>query len=411
MTHLIDPAKLAKLAHTAIHVGLELKPGQELLIAAPLEAAPLVRLVTAEAYKAGASSVTTFYGDEEAALLRFQHGHDASFDHATGWLFKGMAEAYKSGAARLSIVGGNPFLLNGQDPSRVMRLNKARSIAAKPAMEYITAFTIPWSIVAYPTRAWATTMFPDETPDTAVTKLAEAIFATSRVLSDDPVAEWKAHSANLATRRDWLNGKNFHALRFTGPETDLTVGLAEHHKWQGGASTTRQGGTCNANIPTEEVYTTPHAARVNGTVRSTKPLSCNGTLIEDIRVTFKDGKIIEASAARGEDVFRKLIQTDEGAARLGEVALVPHSSPISQSGLTFFETLFDENAACHIALGQCYTECFTKADLTEDEAAALGGNQSLIHVDWMIGSGAVDVQGIHADGRTEPVMRNGEWAF
>lgn len=413
MTHatpLIDPAKLAKLAHTAVHVGVGLKAGQELIIAAPLESAPLVRLITAEAYKAGASIVTTFYADAEATLLRFQHGHESSFDATTGWLFNGMAEAYKSGAARLSIVGDNPFLLNGQDATRVMRANKARSIAAKPAMEYITSLAIPWSIVAYPTKAWAKAMFPTDDEATAVHKLAEAIFATSRVNGDNPAADWAAHSANLATRRDWLNTKNFSALHFTGPDTDLTVGLADNHKWQGGASVTRQGGTCNANIPTEEVFTTPHAHRVNGHVRSTKPLSCNGTLIEDIRVTFVDGRITQASAAKGEDVFQKLIATDAGAARLGEVALVPHSSPISQSGLVFYETLFDENAACHIALGQCYTECFTVPDLSEDEAAKRGGNQSLIHVDWMIGSAHINIDGLHADGTAEPVMRNGEWA-
>lgn len=407
----IDPAKLAKLAYTAVHVGVELKPGQELIIAAPLESAPLVRLITAEAYKAGASVVTTFYADEETALMRFKHGHDASFDAATTWLYNGMTEAYKAGAARLSIVGDNPFLLSGQDPSRIMRLNKARSIAAKPAMEYITNLAIPWSIVAYPTKAWANIMFPTDDEATAVHKLAEAIFATSRVTGADPVADWQTHSANLATRRDWLNAKNFHALRFTGPDTDLTVGLADGHKWQGGASITRLGGTCNANIPTEEVFTTPHCRRVDGSVRSTKPLSCNGTLIEDIRVTFKDGKIIQASAAKGEEVLLKLLATDEGASRIGEIALVPHSSPISQSGLVFYETLFDENAASHMAVGQCYTECFTDANLTEDEAAERGGNQSLIHVDWMIGSGQVNVEGLHADGTSEAVMRGGEWAF
>ncbi len=410
-TPVIDPAKLAKLAYTAVHVGVELKPGQELIIAAPLESAPLVRLITAEAYKAGASIVTTFYADEETALLRFKHGHDASFDAAAGWLYNGMAEAYKSGAARLSIVGDDPFLLNGQDSSRVMRLNKARSIAGKPAMEYITNLSIPWSIVAYPTKAWAKVMFPTDDEATAIHKLAEAIFATSRVNGDDPAADWKAHSANLATRRDWLNAKNFHALHFTGPDTNLTVGLADGHKWQGGVSTTRLGGTCNANIPTEEVFTTPHSHRVDGHVRSTKPLSCNGTLIEDIRVTFKDGKIIQSSASKGEDVLQKLLATDEGASRIGEIALVPHSSPISQSGLVFYETLFDENAASHMAVGQCYTECFVNANLTEDEAAARGGNQSLIHVDWMIGSAHINVDGLHADGTTEPVMRGGEWAF
>lgn len=410
ISHLIDPTKLAKLARATIHVGLELKPGQELLIAAPLEAAPMVRLVTAAAYKAGASSVQCFYSDEQTTLSRYENGTDAAFDYAPAWLFEGMAAAYKNGAARLSIVGENPFLLSAQNPALIARLSKARSIAAKPAMQYITDFSIPWCVAAYPTQSWAKAMFPDDAPEVALHKLAEAVFTTSRITGDDPVADWQAHSANLATRRDWLNSKNFSSLHFKGPGTDLVVGLADGHKWQGGASQTKLGGTCNANMPTEEVYTTPHATRVNGTATSTKPLSYNGTLIEGIRVRFENGTIVEASASKGEEVFKNLLATDAGASRLGEVALVPHSSPISQSGLVFFETLFDENAACHIALGQCYTECFKDRNLTDAEVKARGGNSSLVHVDWMIGSGEVDVDGVHADGTTDPVFRAGEWA-
>ncbi|RUX02989.1 aminopeptidase, partial [Mesorhizobium sp. M8A.F.Ca.ET.023.01.1.1] len=228
---------------------------------------------------------------------------------------------------------------------------------------------------------------------------------------EDPIANWKAHNAALRGRTEWLNGHDFHALHFTGPGTDLTVGLADGHEWMGGASTAKNGVTCNPNIPTEEVFTTPHARRVEGHVSSTKPLSYQGTLIDDISVRFEGGRIVEAKASKGEDVLKKVLDTDEGARRLGEVALVPHSSPISASGLLFFNTLFDENAACHIALGQCYSKCFVDgASLSQDEIGARGGNKSFIHIDWMIGSDKIDIDGIAKDGSRVPVMRKGEWA-
>ncbi|OYY59453.1 MAG: aminopeptidase, partial [Rhizobiales bacterium 35-66-30] len=228
---------------------------------------------------------------------------------------------------------------------------------------------------------------------------------------DDPVAAWSAHNAALRTRTEWLNGQRFAALHYSGPGTDLTIGLADGHEWQGGASTAKNGVTCNANIPTEEVFTTPHARRVEGHVSSTKPLSYQGTLIDEIQVRFEAGRIVEAKAARGEEVLNKVLDTDEGARRLGEVALVPHSSPISKSGLLFFNTLFDENAACHIALGQCYSKCFLDgANLSPEQIAAQGGNKSLIHIDWMIGSDRIDIDGITADGARVPVFRKGEWA-
>jgi aminopeptidase len=228
---------------------------------------------------------------------------------------------------------------------------------------------------------------------------------------DDPVGAWAAHNAALRTRTRFLNGKAYSALHFKGPGTDLTVGLADGHEWHGGASTAKNGITCNPNIPTEEVFTTPHALRVEGHVSSTKPLSHQGTLIDNISVRFDGGRIVEAKASRGEEVLNKVLDTDEGARRLGEVALVPHSSPISQSGLLFYNTLFDENAASHIALGQCYSKCFIDgAKLTPEQIAAQGGNSSLIHIDWMIGSDKIDVDGVNADGSREPVMRGGEWA-
>lgn len=278
-------------------------------------------------------------------------------------------------------------------------------------MEKIAGFDINWNIVSYPTPAWAALVFPDLPVVEAMRALADAIFAVSRVDNDDPVAAWADHNRQLKKRSTWLNDERFSALHFTGPGTDLTIGLADDHEWHGGASVAKNGITCNPNIPTEEVFTTPHAHRVEGYVCSTKPLSHQGTLIDGISVKFEKGRVVEAHATKGEAVLNELLDTDEGARRLGEVALVPHSSPISASGLLFYNTLFDENAACHIALGQCYSKCFRNGgSLSAEEIAARGGNRSLIHVDWMIGSGNIDIDGIRADGSRVPVFRKGEWA-
>ncbi|WP_029356222.1 aminopeptidase [Bosea sp. 117] len=402
--------RLDRLGQVAVHVGLGLVSGQELVITASIEALPLVRRITEHAYKAGASLVTTLFADDETTLMRFRYAPEDSFDRATGWLYEGMATAFRNGAARLAISGDNPSLLAHEDPDRVSRANRARSQAYMPALSLIAGFDINWTIVSYAAPAWAKAMFPEDPEDIAVAKLWHAIFAASRVDTPDPVAAWREHNAALNARTRQLNGRRYAALRFTGPGTDLTVGLADDHEWAGGASTAKNGIVCNANIPTEEVFTTPHKLRVDGVVASTKPLSYQGTLIEDIAVRFEAGRIVEAKARTGLDVLRKVLDTDEGSRRLGEVALVPHSSPISKSGLLFFNTLYDENAASHIALGQSYSKCFVNgASLTPEELAARGANSSLIHIDWMIGSGAVDVDGITAAGAAEPVMRKGEW--
>lgn len=407
----IDPVKLEKLAEVAVKVGLQLQKDQDLVITAPLAALPLVRLLTKHAYLAGSGLVTTFYSDEETTLARYRHASDANFDRASGWLYEGMAKAYANGAARLAIAGDNPMLLANEDPAKVARANKANSTAYKPALEKISNFDINWNIISYPNPSWAKQVFPDLPEDEAVRKLADAIFAASRVDLADPVAAWAEHNANLAKRSKWLNGERFASLHFTGPGTDVTIGLADGHEWHGGASTAKNGVTCNPNIPTEEVFTTPHALRVDGHVSSTKPLSHQGTLIDDIQVKFEGGRIVEAKASKGEAVLNKVLDTDEGARRLGEVALVPHSSPISASGILFYNTLFDENASCHIALGQCYSKCFIDgASLTPEQIKAQGGNSSLIHIDWMIGSDKVDIDGIKPDGSKVPVMRRGEWA-
>jgi aminopeptidase len=401
---------LDRLAEVAVRVGLGLKAGQELVITAPLEAVPLARRITEHAYRAGASLVTTFYSDEEATLMRYRHGRRESFDTASAWLFEGMAAAYRNGAARLAIVGEDPSLLAGEDPDKVSRANRARSQAYMPALNLIAGFDINWTIVSAATPSWAKAVFPGDPEDTAVAKLWSAIFSASRVDTPDPIAAWEAHNANLQARTRMLNGKNYAALHFRGPGTNLRVGLADGHEWNGGSTAAKNGLVCNANIPTEEVFTTPHKDRVDGTVTSTKPLSYNGTLIQDIQVRFEGGRIVESRARTGESVLGKVLDTDEGARRLGEVALVPFSSPISRSGLLFFNTLFDENASSHIALGQAYSKCIRGGgQMSEDELSARGSNRSLIHIDWMIGSDQVDVDGVTADGRAEPLMRGGEW--
>ena len=401
---------LDRLAEVAVRVGLGLKPGQELVLTAPLDAVALVRRITEHAYKAGASLVTTIFSDEESTLMRFRHGRDEGFDTAPAWLYEGMAEAYKTGAARLAIVGEDPSLLAKEDPEKVSRANRARSKAYMPALNMIAGFDINWTIVSAATPAWAKTVFPDDTDEVALAKLWQAIFSASRVDTPDPIAAWEKHNAALQTRTRMLNEKNYAALHFRGPGTDLRVGLADGHEWNGGSTTAKNGLVCNANIPTEEVFTTPHKDRVDGTVTSTKPLSYNGTLIQDIQVRFEGGRIVESKARTGEAVLNKVLDTDEGARRLGEVALVPYSSPISQSGLLFFNTLFDENASSHIALGQAYSKCIRGGGaMSEDELTSRGSNKSLIHIDWMIGSDQVDVDGITQDGRAEPLMRGGEW--
>jgi len=408
----IDPVKLDRLAEVAVRTGVNLGEGQELVITAPIEALPLVRRIVVHAYKAGASLVTPIFSDGEITRARYEHGADAGFDTAPAWLFEGMGAAFKAGAARMAITGDDPMLLAEQDPEKVARVGKATSIAAKPAMGPIVGFAVNWNIVAYPGAGWAAKVFPDLEVEEAQARLMDAIYDASRIGGDDPVKNWAEHTLELKKRVKWLNERKFEALQYSGPGTDLRLGLAEGHIWKGGASPARNGIICQPNIPTEEVFTCPHAYKVDGTVAATKPLAHQGSVIEDIAVRFEAGRIVEATASKGQDVLRALLQTDDGASRIGEVALVPHSSPISQSGVLFYNTLFDENASCHIALGQCYADTIAGgSEFSPEELQQKGGNQSIIHVDWMMGSDAVDIDGITPTGEVVPVMRGGEWAF
>ncbi|MBU2360927.1 MAG: aminopeptidase [Alphaproteobacteria bacterium] len=412
MSDHLDPEKLDRLAEVAVRTGVNLQQGQDLIITANMSALPLVQRIAVHAYKAGAGLVLPFFTDDAITLARYENAEDASFDRAADWFYEGLGKAYKGGAARMAITGDDPMLLAEQDPAKVARASKAVSIAAKPAMNPIVGFEVNWNIVAFPGAAWAARVFPDLPVDQAQGKLLDAIYDASRLGGDDPVANWADHTSELKKRVKWLNDQNFEALQYTGPGTDLRLGLAEGHIWKGGASPALNGVVCQPNIPTEEVFTCPHAYKVDGTVAATKPLAYQGTVIRDIAVRFEAGKIVEATASTGEAVFRDLLAVDDGSSRIGEVALVPHSSPISQSGTLFYNTLFDENASCHIALGQCYADTIQGgSSLEPEELKQKGGNQSLVHVDWMMGSDAVDIDGITRTGETVPVMRRGEWAF
>ena len=410
MDNIIDRDKIEKLAYLSIKRGVNLQKKQNLLITAPYESISLVRKIVEYAYKEGAGIVTPLFTDADITLSRFKFATNESFDVAADWLYNGMGEAFDNNTARMAIAGDDPMLLADMDPDKVSRANKANAIAYKPARERITEFKINWNIISWPGKAWAKRVFPNVNEDEAIKKLGDAIFDASRVSSDDPVAEWDTHNKNLREKTNWLNSMNFASLHYDGPGTSLEVGLADDHEWMGGASESQNGIICNPNIPSEEVFTTPHALKVYGKVCSTKPLSYQGTLIEDIQVEFKDGKITNAKSSKGENVLLKVLDSDEGSRRLGEVALVPNSSPISQSGITFFNTLFDENAASHIALGQCYSKCFrSKKNLTPDEIKSRGGNSSMIHIDWMIGSGKIDVSGKDQNGNIVPIFKQGEW--
>ncbi len=403
--------QLDTYADLIVKVGLNLRAGQRLCVRAPLEAAPLVRRVAAHAYRAGSPLVDVIWSDPELQLIRFQDAPPDSFQTVADWPVKAGLEYVGNGHALLSITGVDPDLLRDVDPQAIAAQRSAEGRAMLPVSRLVSADAINWCVVGYATPGWAARVFPGLPAEQQVDKLWEAIFRTVRLDAADPIAAWERHSADLLDRSAYLNGKQYDALRFTGPGTDLTVGLPRNHRWIGGAAPTAVGITNIANIPTEEVFTAPHRLRVNGTVRATLPLNYSGNLIENFSLTFRDGRVVDLTAEKGEALLRAQIAIDEGAAMLGEVALVPHSSPISRSGILFLNTLFDENASSHIALGRAYQNCIVGGEgLDEEGFARLGGNSSATHLDFMIGSAAVDVDGLAADGTAEAVMRGGEWA-
>ncbi|WP_309570433.1 aminopeptidase [Deinococcus sp.] len=404
--------KLRNYARLAVQVGLGVKPGQRVLVQAPVDTAPLARLVVREAYAAGASFVDVRWDDDDVMLARFELAPDGTFETLSQWRVDAELETANAGGAVIAIRATDPNLLGKVDQARVATYQKALATYRRPYSQQVMTNRLNWNLISAPIPAWATLMFPDASAETAVEQQWDAIFAATRADQPNPVAAWQEHLAHLKRRRDTLTGKQYHALHFTGGDTDLTVGLADGHSWGGGAADTPGGITFTANIPTEEVWTAPHRGRVDGVVVSTKPLSYQGVLIDGIRIQFKGGRITNASATQGQDALTRMIATDEGSHRLGEVALVPASSPISRSGLFFFNTLYDENAASHIAIGSAYRfNVQGGVDMTLDDFLAAGGNDSLTHVDWMIGSAQMDVDGVARDGKREPVMRAGEFVI
>jgi aminopeptidase len=409
--------QLERYGDLAVRVALNLQPGQRLLIIGPLmnggvslEAAPLVRHIAASAYRAGAELVEAIWGDEALQLVRFKNAGNGTFGQFSAWLPKALAEHAEAGNAVLSIYANDPDLLQHESTDLAGALQQATSRSMIPFRELISRNQTNWSVIATAGAAWAAKVFPEASADQRFSQLRDTIERLCRLDRPDPVAAWQQHIAALAARSDHLNRKRLTALRFSGPGTDLTVGLPAAHVWVSGASTSRNNIRFVANLPTEEVFTIADRHRVSGTVRATKPLSYSGTLIEDFSLRFEDGRVVDVKARRGESVLRQLVDTDAAAGRLGEVALVPHSSPIAQSGRLFYSTLFDENAASHVALGTAYKFTLEGADtMTDEQFEQAGGNRSAIHVDFMIGSGELDVDGIAAGGGTEPLMRRGEW--
>ena len=404
---------LQKYADLAVHVGVNLQPGQRLFLGynTPLEAAPLVRAITATAYQTGARLVEVLWRDEELLRLQFKYGPRESFSEYPRWRALAGLEFAERGDARLQIGGEDPDLFQGQDPELVSTLQRTTLEALRPVSEYIMRSAQNWCVLAVPGPAWAAKVFPNLPPEEQQARLWDVIFDICRVNTPDPVTAWQSHIAGLLARSRSLNEKRYAALHFRGPGTDLTVGLPEDHLWNSAQAVSTSGITFTPNIPTEEVFTLPHRERVDGVVAATLPLSYAGTLIEGIRLVFKQGKVVEVGASSGEAVLRQVLAADEGATRLGEVALVPQSSPIAQQGRLFYRTLFDENAASHIALGSAYKLSLSGGPaLSDEDFTAAGGNRSVVHLDFMIGSGAIDVDGLWADGAHEPLMRCGEWA-
>ncbi len=397
---------------------MNLRPGQRLLVRAPspygvaFEHAPLVHCIAEAAYKAGACFVDVLWGDEKMELIRFAGAPRDSFAEFPKWKLAAPLDYAERGDAILTISATDPDLLAGQDPELVNVFQDTVWKEMHPYLQHGTNNTMNWCVISAARPSWAKKMFPKLDEEKAVAKLWKTIFQMCRVDQDDPVAAWQEHIRRLQTRSKYLSQKQYTALKYSAPGTDLTLGLPKGHHWASAREAAKNGIEFTANIPTEETFTMGDRARAEGIVRSTKTLNYGGTLIEDIVVRFENGRVAEAHASKNESALRKMIATDEGASRLGEIALVPHSSPISKSGLTFHNTLYDENASSHLALGRAYKFNYVGGlELSDEEFYAVGGNQSLIHVDFMIGSDKMDVDGITDDGRAEPIMRKGEWAF
>ena len=411
-------SNLKKYADLAIKVGLNLQPGQRLIMQAlkdggvPFTAAPLVRELAASAYKAGAPLVDVLWRDDDLKLIRYAHAPRDSFEEFPAWQSAGILDVIENGGAMLSLSSADPDLMKGQDINLMDLEQRAIRKYWSPISAHIGQNTMNWTVLSIPIEGWAKKIFPDLSEEDAVPALWDVLFKICRVYADDPLAAWQDHIIDLKKRGDYLNKKAYQVLHYTAPGTDLRITLPEGHVWRSAGFKTKGGIPFTANIPTEEVFTLPDKRCTDGKVASARPLRYSGNIIDNFSLTFKEGKVVDFSAEQGEELLEKMINVDEGASMLGEVAIVPNSSPISQSGLLFYNTLLDENASCHLALGSAYRFSLDGGEkLSKEEFSSYGGNSSLIHEDFMIGSGELDINGILKDGSVEPVLRNGEWAF
>jgi len=401
---------MQKYAEAVLKVGVNLQPNQVLYIQASTEALQFVRLVTKEAYKCSAKNVVVHFTDDEVTLMKYQHATDDTFMECPIWYKIQREDMIEKRAAFLFIESEDPDLLAGVDPKRIANYQKAVGEAMKKWREAVNVELVSWTIIGVPGRAWAEKVFPNQ--EDSYDKLWDAIFRTTRIYEEDPVAAWESHNQNLHERATYLTKKKYRKLHYRAKGTDLTIELNPLHIWIGGSTRTQGGVAYTANMPTEEIFTSPVWNGVNGYVTSKKPLSYAGTLIDDFKFVFENGRIVEVTAAKGEEVLKNLVATDEGTHYLGEVALVPHESPISNSNLLFLNSLYDENASNHLALGSGFPYALLGGtNMSREELTQNGINQSIEHVDFMIGCADMDIDGILEDGTVEAVFRNGNWAF
>lgn len=404
---------LEKYARLIVKTGVNIQKDQILVVNSPIECAAFARLVARVAYQEGAHDVVLNWKDELFSKLRFEQAPEAVFTEFPEWQKQFYLTYLRQGAAFLSIAAADPELLKEVDPARVAAAQKTGSIALREYREALMSNKNAWCVASIPTAAWACKVFPDLAPEQAVEKLWEAIFTTVRIAQEDPVAAWDDHKNNLKRSMEWLNARRFKYLHYKNSlGTDLTIELPQGHLWLGGAEATPAGLEFVANMPTEEVFTLPKKTGVNGTVVSSKPLNYNGSLIEDFSLKFKEGRIIEYTAAKGQEVLAKLIETDEGSGYLGEVALVPYDSPISRLNLLFYNTLFDENASCHLAIGKAYPVCIKNSEnMSGEELVQAGVNDSLVHEDFMIGTADLEITGTTVTGEKIAIFKAGNFAF
>jgi aminopeptidase len=363
--------------------------------------------VTAEAYRRGAKLVTCLYDDPATIRARFDHAEDETLDYAAGWLSGGVARALESGAARLFIYGPHPDLLADVAPERVARIHSAIAAATTVEAAYTAELRVNWCAIPYVTSSWAQMVYPGIAPPDAVKRLWEDVFDVLRVGNGDPVSEWLTHITALNARRDALQAHKLTALRFYGGETDATIGLVRGHRWIGGSAVAANGVRAVCNMPTEEIFTCPHRERVEGHIAASRPLALGGTIVEGLRLTFREGRVVDTQATRGKEMVDVLLSSDAGASRLGEVGLVPSSSRIASKNILFYNTLLDENAASHVAFGQSYSACLESGDDAERD----GANSSALHIDCMLGDTQISVDGMLPNGTTLPVMRDGEFTI